>query len=216
MTGRIAVITLCLLGVAGATGLTAFSRFSHNKSEDEFALDIGEFALTERTGRLVSSSDLLGKVWVASFVFTRCTGPCPQVTGTMARLQSELANQPDVLLITFTVDPERDDPGELRRYAEHFGADQQRWLFLTGKEGDIHRLLREGFRVPVEKKTKAERQPGNEIEHSPRLAVVDQRGQVRGYYHGIREPLDLDPEKAFEENLRQLRQKVANLLREQP
>ena len=43
-----------------------------------------------RDGSTVRKADLLGKVWVASFVFTRCTGPCPQVTATMARLQSDL------------------------------------------------------------------------------------------------------------------------------
>src|SRR5205085_4395139 len=106
---------------------------------------VGEFALTERGGEVVRDADLRGKVWVASFVFTRCTGPCPQVTATVARLQSELADEPDLRLVTFTVDPECDGPDKLKSYAEHFRADPRRWLFLTGKEEDIHRLLRERF-----------------------------------------------------------------------
>ena len=56
----------------------------------------------KRSGRKVSEKDLHGKVWVASFVFTRCTGPCPQVTATVTRLQDEL-NDPGVVFVTFTV-----------------------------------------------------------------------------------------------------------------
>src|SRR5436305_12953744 len=76
---------------------------------------VGSFSLTERSGKTVTDADLKGKVWVASFVFTRCTGPCPQVTATIARLQRELPDRPDLRLVTFTVDPGRDAPMDLRR-----------------------------------------------------------------------------------------------------
>src|SRR5207249_82727 len=98
--------------------------------------DIGPvrpFSLIERSGQTVEHSDLLGKVWVAGFVFTRCSGSCPQISATMARLQKELAGQPDVVLVSFTVDPEYDTSKVLREYAESYQADPKRWLFLTGK-----------------------------------------------------------------------------------
>ncbi len=216
MSRPLAVVACLVLGIAcGAVGAIVFVRPpSPAEAEIDPLYTVGDFTLTKSDGRSISRSDLLGKVWIASFVFTRCTGPCPQVSGTMARLQGELADQPDVRLVTFTVDPERDDPGELSRYAEHFGADPRRWLFLTGKEADVHRLLREGFRVPVEKN--ADGRPGEEIMHSPKLAVVDRQGRVRGYYDGIRDTRDPDFEKVFEDNLRRLRAKVASLLSEQP
>jgi cytochrome oxidase Cu insertion factor (SCO1/SenC/PrrC family) len=217
MSRRLAIVVCLAFGVAvAAGGAVLLVRPLPPEPDVDPLYDVGDFTLTERSGRTVSRADLLGKVWVASFVFTRCTGPCPQVTGTMARLQSELADQPDVRLVTFTVDPERDEPATLSRYAEQFGADPQRWLFLTGQEAEVHRFIQESFRVPVEKRTGADVRPGTEIGHSPRLAVVDRRGRVRGYYDGIRETLAADPEKAFADNLRRLRHKVAALLREQP
>src|SRR5262249_11436771 len=73
---------------------------------------VGSFALTERSGKTVTDADLKGKVWVASFVFTRCTGPCPQVTATVRRLQEQLPDRPDLRFVTFTVDPARDQPDE--------------------------------------------------------------------------------------------------------
>src|SRR5207237_235111 len=113
---------------------------------------VGSFALTERSGKTVTDQDLKGKVWIASFVFTRCTGPCPQVTATIARLQSELAGEPDVRFVTFTVDPGRDDLATLRQYAAHFKADPERWLFLTGDEAAIHKLLQERFKQATGRK----------------------------------------------------------------
>src|SRR5207302_2885545 len=77
---------------------------------DDIRSPLPDFKLTERSGRPVAKADLAGKVWVASFVFTRCNGPCPAVTATVARLQAELAGEPDVRFVTFTADPARDDP----------------------------------------------------------------------------------------------------------
>jgi cytochrome oxidase Cu insertion factor (SCO1/SenC/PrrC family) len=202
--------------------LCTLSGCAHETVPVREAVDIdsvGDFALTERDGRTVRKADLLGKVWVASFVFTRCTGPCPQVTTTMARLQSDLAaDGKDIQLVTFTVDPDHDPPAELARYAENFHADPLRWWFLTGSEADIYKLLREGFRVPVEQNAGEDRRPGNEVMHSPRLVVVDRKGHVRGYYLGVAE-VDDDPDQAakeFEANYKRLRERVLALAREKP
>jgi protein SCO1 len=170
---------------------------------------VGDFALTERNGDTVHAADLRGKVWIASFVFTRCTGPCPQVSASIARLQHELKNEADVRFVTFTVDPKNDGPKELSLYAEHFQADPQRWLFLTGKKDDIYRLLREGFHVAVE-------ETGGEIMHSPKLVVVDRRGHIRGYFDGVRDPRDDNAEREYEANMQRVRQTVAALVREAP
>src|SRR5713101_367446 len=95
---------------------------------------VGDFSLTERSGQTVSRADLRGKVWVASFLFTRCCTGCPQITATLAQLQKELQGQPDVILVSFSVDPEHDTPKVLKDYAKEWGADPKRWLFLTGKQ----------------------------------------------------------------------------------
>jgi cytochrome oxidase Cu insertion factor (SCO1/SenC/PrrC family) len=177
---------------------------------------VGDFRLTERSGREVTPDDLRGKAWLASFVFTRCTGPCPQVSGTVARLQGELAKEKDVRFVTFTVDPEHDDPQELKRYAEHFGADPERWLFLTGKESDVYKLLRDGFHVTAQQNRGADRKPGAEVMHDQHLVVVDKKGHIRGYFDGARDTRLDDPDAAFEANLRRLRDKLTALAREAP
>jgi cytochrome oxidase Cu insertion factor (SCO1/SenC/PrrC family) len=172
---------------------------------------VGSFSLTERSGEPITDADLKGKVWVASFVFTRCTGPCPQVTATVARLQRELPDHPDLRFVTFTVDPTRDDPKELKRYADNFKADPARWLFLTGDEATIHTLLRERFKQGVSRKP-GNPEPGDEFDHSTRLAVVDNKGVIRAVFDGVRNDKMPDSEERFEAGLTQLKKKVAALL----
>lgn len=157
------------------------------------------FTLTERSGKQVTREDLRGKIWLAGFVFTRCTGPCPQVSATMAQLQTKLKDVSAFRLVTFTVDPVRDQPEELKKYAENFRADADRWLFLTGKEETIQKLLDEGFHIHADRVPNAK--PGEEYDHSTKLMVVDHAGVVRGVFDGIRSPSSANAEQEFNDNL---------------
>ena len=171
---------------------------------------VGAFALTERDGRPVTANDLLGKVWVASFVFTRCAGPCPAVTAAVGQLQGDLADQPDVRFVTFTVDPVRDDPAELKKYADRYRADPARWLFLTGKEETIHALMRDRFKLAV---AKGGAEAKHDFDHSTRLAVVDKAGVVRATFDGIRDDRlsKDDAEARYTDSLKRLKEKVIQL-----
>jgi protein SCO1/2/putative membrane protein len=171
-----------------------------------------DFSLTERNGRKVTRDDLRGHVCVAAFVFTRCKGPCPQVTRTMSDLQRQLLKVPGVLLVTFTVDPEHDQPTELTAYANAFEADPNRWLFLTGSEKVIYDLMEKGLRVPRPARPPGEAgKPRPDVEHSTRLVVVDANGRVQGYFEGIEDKRMPDSKVAFEANLRRLRDLVEHL-----
>jgi cytochrome oxidase Cu insertion factor (SCO1/SenC/PrrC family)/uncharacterized membrane protein YozB (DUF420 family) len=168
---------------------------------------VGDFALTERSGQVVHKDDLLGKIWIASFEFTRCTAGCPQISETMERLQADFAPYADVRLVTFTVDPEHDQPEELREYARRYHGDPQRWLFLTGGEKTVYELLETSFHLPAQKNKDGD--PGNAVMHSPKLVLVDRQGHIRGYYDGRPDPNAFDED--FEKSLRNLKQKVAAL-----
>jgi protein SCO1/2/putative membrane protein len=183
---------------------------------DDFG-PVGDFSLKERGGRRVTREDLLGKVWVASFVFTRCTLGCPQITATMRQLQDDLAGCPGVLLVTITVDPEHDNPAELARYADKYGADPERWLFLTGAEKEIYDLMVDGFHIgrPIQNRGK-ERTPGNEVQHDNHLVVVDSAGRIRGYFLGLPDPRSPDPEADFQTNLKKLRRLVRHIAYRSP
>ncbi len=110
---------------------------------------VPDFWLIQRDGRRVTLADLRGKVWVANFIYTHCTDTCPLQSAQMARLQEELKTEPDFRLVSITVDPELDTPEVLSEYANRFGADRDRWLFLTGDKRAIYTLAVGGFRLSV-------------------------------------------------------------------
>jgi protein SCO1/2 len=138
------------------------------------------FSLTERSGRPVRAEDLVGRVWVADFVFTRCPDVCPALTRRMARLQSLAGDGADaVRLVSFSVDPSHDTPEVLRVYAAHAGA-RDDWLFVTGPRDAMATLLKDGFRVAFAD----DGPPTAPITHSDRFVLVDRELRIRGYYHG--------------------------------
>jgi protein SCO1/2 len=129
---------------------------------------------------------------VANFIFTQCAGMCPGLSSRMGALQRALDAEHGtgaVRLVSFSVDPTRDTPEILRRYAERFAADPERWLFVTGTREAIHGLVRDGFRLSV-----AELPPGaagytadEPITHSDRFVLVDRQRRIRALVHGTDE-----------------------------
>ena len=144
---------------------------------------IRDFELTERSGRVVRKADLVGHPWVVSFIFTNCAGPCAKVSAAMRRLQDEFFKDTDLRLVTITVDPERDQPTELSKYAAGYEADSERWLFLTdpSKAKDkIYPLINGSFLMPVQEAQGELRAPGYEFIHTNNVLLVDEHGVVQG------------------------------------
>ena len=139
-----------------------------------------DFSLVDQKGRSVTRESLLGTLWVADFVFTRCGGPCPKMSRQMERLQTALDRQPEVRLVTITADPDHDTSAVLNRYSERFSADAQRWLFLTGEKRQIQDLAADGFKVVVKEDNSTE----DLFIHTTKFMLVDRLGRVRGYYDG--------------------------------
>ena len=151
--------------------------------------EIPPFSLVERSGRTITRDDLLGRFWVADFIFTRCTGVCPVLTARMAELGRMLASKPggeEVRLVSFSVDPSWDTPEVLRDHAKEAAGSlpPDRWLFLTGAPGELHRLVRDGFHLSVAERAPEPGVTGDLITHSDRFVIVDPAGKIRGYYHG--------------------------------
>jgi protein SCO1 len=170
--------------VCVAYGLRAASQPPARASEDleDAAIELANFRLTERSGRAVSEADLADRVWIASFIFTHCPLSCPRITSVMKGLQSRLAGS-RVELVSISVDPDRDTPEVLADYARKFGADPDRWWFLTGPKDELTRLITRGFKLGLAMASDSERQAGAEpITHSDRLALVDRDNRVVGYF----------------------------------
>jgi len=148
--------------------------------------DVPPFQLVERSGEPYGSAQLAGRVWVANFIFTTCPDICPALTSEMKGLDARLAPEERPERVSFSVDPTRDTPEVLKRYAERHGAGPQ-WAFLTGERPAIASLLTDGFHVAFGD----DGPPAQPITHSDRFVLVDGAMRIRGYYHGrIQEDLD--------------------------
>jgi protein SCO1 len=152
-------------------------------------LSVGPFALNAVNapndlggGAKVTREDLRGKVWVAHFFYCTCQEGCAETTATMAKLQRAFADNDDVLLVSIHLYPQGEDAELLRRYAQSFGADPKRWLFLTGDKDTVYEVVEKSFFLSVAER--AEKKPGHEVAHRFALMLIDQDGRIRGYVEG--------------------------------
>jgi len=184
----LAAFLLCGLGcgetssVAGA-GAESVDLAPDAESSSAFG-PVTEFSLTDQRGESTTLADLRGHPFVAAAIFTSCAGPCPKITGQMRRLQDELEGT-DVRLVSVSVDPEFDTPERLRDYAETWGADGERWSFLTGDKEAIYELVQRGFWLAAQEDPEAPR--GFHVTHKSSIVAVDRDGVRRGWYDGTDE-----------------------------
>lgn len=146
---------------------------------------IADFKFKDQKGNLFNSDSLKGKVFIADFIFTRCTGICPKMTNQLTRVQEQFANEPDVKLITYTVDPEFDTVSVMNDYAEEHKATYGKWYMLTGTTADIYDLANNSYMVA------AAEEGEEQFVHTPKFTLVDRKGRIRGYYDGTK-PEDVD------------------------
>lgn len=161
---------------------------------------VPNFQLVNQDERSFGSAQLIGKIWIADFIFTTCPGPCPMISTRMSELQKPL-EKTDVHLVSFTVDPIKDTPEVLRGYAEKLHAQPGRWDFLTGAQSTIYHLSRDGFKLAI---SNGSEEAGVPV-HSTRMVLVDRHGEIRGYY-----------EATEADAVTKLLADTSHLLREQP
>ena len=136
---------------------------------------IPAFDLVDQNSKQFTLENLEGNVWLADFIFTTCSGPCPIMTERMGMVQHDLLEIDKLKFVSFTVNPDYDTPEVLKKYAQRFDADVSTWSFVTGKYEQIQELIVEGFKMGDVEEI---------VFHSTRFALVDHEGNLRGYYSG--------------------------------
>jgi protein SCO1/2 len=144
-----------------------------------------DFVLTNQDNQSVSLTSLSGNVWIADVIFTRCAGQCPIMSSCMQSIQDALPAGSPVKLVSFTTDAEFDTPSVLKQYAARYSARDGQWLFLTGSKSALRHAEVQGLKLSVVDKPPGERDNADDFFiHSQKLVVIDQTGQIRGYYDG--------------------------------
>ena len=150
--------------------------------------ELPAFSLIAEDGTRFGKEDLLGRVWIADFVFTSCSDACPRLQAKMKSIQDRLIPPEqggNIGLLSISVDPERDTPQKLKQYALDFGARPGLWRSLTGDQQEVERTVVRGFHTAMAKVPAQGADPhlaAFEIMHGERLVLVDRMGRIRGYY----------------------------------
>ena len=170
---------------------TVISRADYSREAIPVFGQVPPFQFTERSGKMIDHTILQGRISILDFIFTTCQGPCPMMARVMGSLHDYYVNSPQVQFFSVTVDPETDTPEVLQQYASNLGITDQRWMFLRGEIGKVQQFSEEGFKLPAE---------GLPYGHSIKFVLIDQQGQIRGYYDSS----DAAAIQGLRRNIRQL------------
>ncbi|SFP78883.1 SCO family protein [Salibacterium halotolerans] len=146
-------------------------------------LSLPSFEYTNQNGETVSRQDLEGEYVIADMIFTNCPTVCTIMTPNMLNLQGQIekAGLDNVRLVSFTVDPDRDDPGTLKEYGQNYGADFSSWDFLTGYSlQEIKQLSTTTFKSALNQDT-----GDQNIIHATAFFLIDPEGNVIRKYDGL-------------------------------
>mgnify|MGYP001194699928 CR=1 FL=1 len=141
---------------------------------------ISNFNLVNQNGNNISQEFYHNKIYVADFFFTTCPSICPIMTNNMLKVQEKIKNDPNVLIVSFSVDPKTDSVAQLKKYAKEKGVDDLKWNLLTGDKKQIYDLARKSFFVAeIDKDSDS-----NDIIHTENFVLVDPEKRIRGFYDG--------------------------------
>ncbi|HYF70969.1 MAG TPA: SCO family protein [Ohtaekwangia sp.] len=144
---------------------------------------IADFRFIDQDSNIVSKETFKNKIYVADFFFTSCRSICPKMKTQMLRVYDKIEQEPDVLLLSHTIDPEYDTVGLLHDYAERLGVKSNKWHFVTGNKDDIYNIAQTSyFATAMEDKS----EPDGFL-HSGAFLLIDKHSRIRGKYDGTKE-----------------------------
>lgn len=138
------------------------------------------FSALDQDGHVVTEKTLEHHVWIADFIFTRCTTACPLISAKLLLVRKAIASS-GIRFVSFSVDSEFDTPAVLKDYSGRWSGDP-RWLLLSANPSDVQDIAR-GMKVPLERTG----DPTNPILHTTLFFLVDAGGSLRGVYDSVDE-----------------------------
>jgi len=143
---------------------------------------IADFDLVTQTGERLRRDDLLGRVHVASFIYTRCAGVCPAMVTQLSKIQKAIAGHEEAMLVSFSVTPQHDTPQTLAAFAEDRGIDAATWKLVTGDPEQIYGLARSSY-FADDGRLDARTPAAEQFLHTEKALLVDRHGRLRGVYN---------------------------------
>lgn len=141
---------------------------------------VAEFELINQNGKTITHENFRGKIYIADFFFTTCPTICIAMTDNMLKIQKEVQNNPNILLISHSVTPKIDSVTQLKKYAIEKGVIDNKWHLVTGDKKEIYELARKSY---LAVKDEGDGGPFDMI-HTENFILVDPDKRIRGFYDG--------------------------------
>lgn len=144
---------------------------------------IPPFSFTNQYGDTITEKIVEGKIYVTDFFFTSCPTICPVMKRQMLKVYKEFKDNPDVMILSHTIDPEHDTPKVLNTFAKDLGIEGKQWQFLTGPKEKIYEIGQKSYLSAAQEDKTAE---GGFL-HSGAFILIDKDKHIRGMYDGTTE-----------------------------
>jgi protein SCO1/2 len=143
-----------------------------------------DIELVDANGEKRRFSDLKGKVWLVSHVFTRCPGQCAGVSAALDELLAKVNNNGLLHVVSVSLDPVHDRPSQLAKFAEQHELVRDNWWFVTGEAEELNSYMKDVFWLSAQERPESRRNNVNDLfMHEPRVVLVDHRMRIRGWYY---------------------------------
>ena len=132
-------LILCVVSTVAVAGTASADKAAaESKARDYFT----NVELIDQNGQRLKFYDevLKDNVVVISFIFTNCGGACPLMTRNLTMIRDMLPEhvRDEINFISISLDPVRDTPAAMKEFAQTHDADQEDWLWLTGKPDNVN------------------------------------------------------------------------------
>jgi protein SCO1 len=136
----------------------------------------GGFSFLNQDGKLVTEKSVRNKVTVVEYFFTSCPSICPVMNRNLKEVYEKFKTNSGFMILSHTVDPERDSVSVLKKYATRFGAEVPGWQFLTGSRDSLYQRASKDYLLAVEDSS------NSSFIHTQYIALLDKKRQIRGFY----------------------------------
>ena len=144
---------------------------------------IPDFAFVNQDNQRVTQETVEGKIYVTDFFFTSCPSICPKMKSEMLRVYEEYKDNPNIVLLSHSIDPQHDTVAVLKDYADRLGVQSDKWHFLTGEKDSIYDVASK-YLVAVQEDGE---EAGGGFTHGGHFILVDEQRRIRGVYDGTNE-----------------------------
>jgi protein SCO1/2 len=144
---------------------------------------IPPFSYLNQDSVILSDKDFDNTIYVADFFFTACNTICPIMHRNMLEVYEKYKDNPNVKILSHSIDIKYDLPSRLKSYAGKLGVEGDKWQFVHGSRDSIFNVAAKSYLVAA---YEDDADPQGLV-HQGWFVLVDTKKQLRGAYDGTQE-----------------------------